>query len=166
MSVRQLPEAVVDLITDKIQAEINQALIDMRADRDDPRISTELPIKYYISERVDPFQTPAVFVIAKDIDFQKEARGANHVNARVSIQISLVCEDRVTEILTRRVYRYGGVLHTILDQAELTSANNKAKIILIVERSDFSPVFVSPGESGTFRKEVLLYITANVFENF
>lgn len=167
MSARQLAERVVDLVTTQIKSNIDTVLAGIRADRNDPRISTEKPASYYISDRISmALKTPAVFVICKDIDFQKEIKGANHVNARVNLQVSVIVEDRDSEIMTRRSYRYLSAMHECLDQITMVGANNKIKIETIVDRANFSPVFTSDDERGAFRKEVVLDVTAFSYENF
>lgn len=166
----QTPEVLCDLITSTIRTNIEAALSALRTDRSDPRVQTPKPIEYFISEHNDPYKCPAVFVIADDLDFQQEQMGANFVDAKARINVSIVVEDRVAELLTRGAYRYATALKTVLEQANLTSQNNKVKMSLVVNRMRFSPLYTKAqkqGEtSGVFRKEAVLECEVRHFENF
>src|SRR6185503_5784677 len=144
----QSPEVLCDEIIDFFRTNVDATLAALRTDRDDPRISTTKPVNYFISDQSQPYQCPAVFVIADEIDWQKEQKGANFVNAKARINVSIVCEDRNTEILTRAVYRYMNAFKTMADQTNLTSQNSKVKMTIVVNRTRFSPLYSNAQKKG------------------
>jgi hypothetical protein len=166
----QSPEVLVDQMTALIRQNIESALASIRTDRSDARIATPKPKEYFISSNNDPYSAPAVFVVAEDIDWQKEQTGANFVNAKARINVSIVVEDRTVEILTRMVYRYATALKTVLDQTNLTSSNSKVKMTVVVKRTSFSALYTTAQKanetSGVFRKEALLECEVVHFEKF
>lgn len=168
-TARQSPEVLVDLIVSQIQTNIAAALTQVRTDRNDPRIDTQVPRDYFISETYDPYQCPAIFVVCEDVDWQKEQMGANFIAARAHVKVFCVVEDVKTEVLTRMTQRYEAALQVVLDQVSLTSANSKVKMISVVKRSKFSNVFrqgSSQGSESPYRKEVLLELDVMHYENF
>lgn len=166
----QSPEVLVDSIIAYLRTNIEDALASVRSDRADARIATPKPVQYFVSEQTDPHQCPAVFVIPDNIDWQKEQKGANFAPGKTRINISVVCEDRVTETLTRMVYRYAAAVKTLADQTNLTSANNKVTMAVVVNRTSFSPLYTDAQKkgqtSGVFRKEVVLECDVFHYENF
>ena len=165
MTARQNPEVIVDAVVGLLRSKMETTLVEVRTDRHDPRITTEKPASYFISERNEPTTTPAVFVLTESCDFQKEMKGANHVNARINLRVHCIVEDRDTEILTRRLWRYLAAIQKILDQAILEDPT-KYKAVLNTERYEFTPSFVPNDERGAFRNELMLSVTAYVYENF
>lgn len=169
MSVGQEPEVLVDLIIAELRAKMDQALSDMRTDRDDPRISTTKPVSYYVSESFDALQTPAIYVIADEVDYRNVEMKANYIAGKMLTNISIIVEDQDTEILTRRCFRYVAAIREIIHLDNLTSSNNAAKIVVVVERIKFSRLYTKAqqkGEtSGVFRKEAVLYCSVHITEN-
>lgn len=169
MSVQYLAETSVNEITSLIKANISAKLAALRTDRGDSKVSTEPPQSYFIYEEAKGYRTPAVFVIARSIDFQKEVYGANHTAAKIDIGVSVLVEDKDKEKLSIKAWRYQAALHEILNQAIIVVSPNKAKLFLIVKNADFSPVFTAKqaeGSSGAFRKEVALTVEVQQRESF
>lgn len=161
MSVSYLAETAVREIQSLIKAEIAAVLADLRADRGDSKVSTEPPQSYFIYEEAKGYKTPAVFVIARSIDFQQEQLMGNHVTANIDVGVTVLVEDQDKEKLAIKSWRYQAALHSILDQAIIVVAGNKAKLFCRVRLANFSPVFVKTQATGTasvFRKEVSLTV--------
>lgn len=166
----QGPEVVINLITNQIRSNIEAVLATVRADRSDPRITTPKPVSYYISEKFDPLQMPAVFVLLEDDDFQKDKKESNYENGKMTVYTNMVISDLDTEVLTRRCYRYMAAMRKVLDQVDLTSQNNEIKITIVVESGKFSPTYTKaqkPGAAtGVFMKEFSLRCSVYYSENF
>jgi hypothetical protein len=170
MSVAQEPEVVVDMVIALLRSKMDAELAAMRTDRHDPRVSTEKPLNYMISEKFDPLSLPGIYVIADDVDFQNSQKEANYISAKLDMHVNCVVGDKDTELLTRKSYRYMGVLRRILHQANLTSANNKAKIVIVVEHAGFTPIYTKAQKegaaAGVFMKECSLTCKVSVMEAF
>lgn len=169
MSSNELVEIAVDLLEAKIKAEIAAALLDVRTDRADALVTTEVPRSYFIYDSAQVYRCPAVFISPKDIDFDKDL-GANHINASVNIRIAVIVEDKDMRLLNKKAWRYQAALHKILNQAQLVSLDNKVKITTIVRGASFSREFTlaqAEGESrGMFQKEVALDMDCRHREGF
>jgi hypothetical protein len=169
MSVRYLAETSVREIQSLIKAEISTALSDLRIDRGDAKVSTEVPQSYFIYEQAKAYKTPACFVICRDMNFQKDQLGANFITAKAGIVVSIVVEDKDREKLTVKAWRYQAALHSILDQRSILVTPNKAKITIIVTDALFSPTFTSEGSKGSegvFRQEMALTLEVQHREGF
>ena len=168
-SSRETVEIATDLILKEIKSNIEAALVDVRADRSDPSVSTEAPRSYYIYAGALSYQAPAVFVICDTIDFQKD-EGANHLNSRMEFKVAVVVEDYDMVKLTKKAWRYQAALHKILDQTQLLSDSGKEKLTLVIEFASFSPEFTDSGAPGNermmYRKEIMLEVTVRHFEGF
>lgn len=169
MSVRYLAEIAVREIESLIKSEIVDVLAALRTDRGDAKVSTEPPQSYFIYEEAKGYRTPAVFIIARNIDFQKENYQANHITAKVDVGVSVLVEDKEKDKLTIKAWRYQAALLEILDQKIILVTGDKAKLFLIVKSADFSPVFTiegTKGSHGVFRKEVALTLEVQQRESF
>jgi hypothetical protein len=167
MASRKLAEVATNLIIARIKSEIAAALADVRTDRVDGKVSTEVPRNYFIYEKAIGFQAPAVFVICQEMDFRKAERGANHINAVSRFGVSVLIEDIDCDRLTIKAWRYQAALHKILDQTHLDDVDETMKIVVKVNNASFSPVFTNAGESpNNFRKEVVLNCDVEHYESF
>ena len=174
MGARRLAESAVLTIQDYIRANISQALDDTIADRasanDWPQtLSYEPPASYFFYEKAAAYEAPAVFTIITGIDFKKDERRANHVNALASVDVEIVVEDKDAEILTLRTWRYQDAIHELLDQTNLTTTDNKVKLSIEVVRARFSGVHSNVTERNSqtmFRAAALLECNVNIWQNF
>lgn len=169
MSVRHLTETDVDLIIEHIKTNIAATLAALRISRNDPVVTTEPPRSYFIYEKAAGYRTPAVFVIADNVDFALE-RGANHINAISNINVTVLIEDKDAEKLTIKSWRYQAALHELLANTRLTSADNAVTIVTKVLRVSYSPLYALKGREDDpqafFRKEVALECAVEHYENF
>lgn len=164
---RQLVEISVDAIIAKLKADLPTALADVRLNRADNLVTMESPRDYYIYPRAKGYRTPAVFVIGDRIDFQKDRKGANHVNAAVRINVSFLVEDKDAERLMRKSYRYQAAVHEVLDQAVLTSPDTSARMTLVIQNAAFSGLYsnLEPGDpQAVYRQEISLEVDCFQFE--
>jgi hypothetical protein len=173
-ATKYLIEFTVDAIQKKLQDDIETALTDVETLHQNGLqaapvipLSSEKPRDYYIFETQRAYRTPAVFLIADSIDFQKE-RGGNFIDAKVRIYCSVVIEDKDADRLTRKAWRYQAALTQVLDQAVLQNSTNQIKMVVKVSDAAFSPlasVSTDPSDRGAvFRKEVSLTLTVEHFE--
>lgn len=167
---RDIVEESVDLITTAIKSNISAALTSIRSERNDPLVSTEMPVNYYISEKNIGYRTPTIFIIADTVNFHNDDRGANHINATIIVNVAAVVEDRDSTRLTRKAWRYQDALHSVLAQDSLTSSNGAITLKVKVMSASFSPIYTTAQKpdvmSGTFRKEVSLRLEVEHYENF
>jgi hypothetical protein len=169
MSTRHLVETAVSLVNSQIQANIQAALTDIRINRGDNKVTMEVPRDYYIYPKAQGFRTPAVFVIGDRIDFQKREKGANHLNMDVKLFVTVLIEDKDAERLTLKAYRYQAALHQILDQVQLSSADNKSKLTVVITNAAFSALYSKAaddpsGVASVYRKEVSLELDCYMYE--
>jgi hypothetical protein len=158
MSVRFLSETIVTQVQKQIKDNISAALADIRTDRIDAKVTTEPPQSYFIYEKAKGFRTPACFTILRQINFQKDTLGANHITGRANMNVTVVIEDKDAEKLSIKAWRYQAALHEVLDQKVLT-VTDKAKLFLIVDDALFSPIYtaqIANGPEGVFRQEMAL----------
>lgn len=166
MSAPRMTEATVDLMMAALKAEMPGALVDVRADRADAKVSTEAVKSWFITEKAQGYQLPAVFIIAEEFDFMKGQHRANHINGIARIYVTTILEDQDTTILTRRAWRYSSAVHQILDQRELTSADLRVKIAVVITRTTYGPMLVKEDSpEGPFRKEVRMECEVNHWES-
>lgn len=169
MGSNNLSEIAVDLIIDHIRQNIAAALADVRSDRADPIVNTEVPQSYFIFPKPWGYRTPAVFVIAENIDFKLD-RGQNHINAMIRMNVGVLVEEKDLERLTIKTYRYQAALHKLLNETRLTNTSGSVVYIVKVTRAEYSPIYTNaqaPNDvQGVFRKEVRLECEVEDYENF
>lgn len=166
----KLTEATVNLLVGHIKTNIAAALAGVRSEAPAPVVTTEAPKSYFIYPKAKGYRTPAVFVIADEFDFQVPERGANFISGSVHVNVSVLLEDRNSELLTIRCWRYQSALYNLLAQTQLTSSDNALKIVSIVRRARYSPLYSNSKDENSveavFRKEVLLELEVDHYENF
>lgn len=163
-SPRRIMEGTVLPVRDFIKSSIAQALLDVRVDRDDGKVTTEPPVEYFIYDRAIGYKTPAVFVLGDDVDFLLD-RGQNYIAAKCKVYVSVLVEDRNADLLTYKCWRYQDALHAILDQAILTDETENIKNIVKVIRAEYSNTFQTKAQvQGPFRKEVMLTLEVEHLE--
>jgi hypothetical protein len=170
MTTRYLLEYDCDLITAHLKSVLPGILSALRIQRNDPTVSTEPPRSYFKYEKARGYEAPAVFVIGETMDFRQAEKGANHVNAESQVNVTVVVEDKSSELLQKKSYRYMAALHEALEQANLQSSDQKLKIVVRVARAENSPLYSNAKDeksaNAVFRKEVSLICEVDHFENF
>lgn len=171
MSARNLAEGATNLIISAIQTNIGSALSGVATyftgSGPGNGVSLENPREYFFFEKPQGYMLPAVFVIPKDIDFQIDSNKSNFINAKTKYMVSILVEDEDLERLTVKAWRYQSALHSVLDQAVLTSSDNSLQLRVVVYHASFSPTWTKDdGLDGSFRKEVVLECEVTHLENF
>jgi hypothetical protein len=165
---RNLFEIASELIRDRIKAQIPSALASIRTDRADSMVTTEPPVNYFFSEQPAGFRAPSVFIITEGGDFNLTTKAANHINALIRMNVSVVVEDRDTFRLTYKSWRYQAALHQVLAQESLTSVDGAVTLKVKIASASFSPVYTNAqaddDPQGTFRKEVVLGLEIEHYE--
>lgn len=164
----QLAELAVDLIEAQIKSNILQALSNIRAERQDPIVTTEPPREYFQYEMAHVYRAPAVFTIIQDMDFREETMGANHINAADRIVVAVVVEDRLKRLVVKKAWRYQAAMMQILHQVSLTSADGTLRLFSRVKRCSFSGVvnLKDPkAADAVFRQEMSLQLQVEHIEN-
>lgn len=165
---RHLVETAVDAIIGKLKTDLPTALADVRLNRGDNLVTMEAPRDYYVYPRAKGYRSPAVFVIGDRIDFQKDRKGANHVNAAIRVNVSVLVEDKDAERLMRKSYRYQAAVHQVLDQQPLTSLDGAVRMTLVIQNAAFSGLYsnLEPGDpQAVYRQEISLELDCFQFEN-
>ena len=166
---RHLVETAVNLIQAKIKADIAGALSDIRINRGDALVTTEQPQSYFITESAQGFRAPAIFIIPEEMNMSLD-RGANHINAAIKINITVVVEDRDTTRLAIKAWRYQAALDQVLQLQSLTSADLAVTIKTKVDTALFGQIYTASQEAGNtqgvFRKEVSLSLTVEHYEGY
>jgi hypothetical protein len=165
--VRHLIETAVDLITGKLKTDLPTALQDIRVNRADNLVTMEPPRDYYIYPKSLGYRTPAVFVIGDRIDFLKNEKQANFIDATCRVNISVLVEDKDAERLMRKSYRYQAAIHQVLDQAVLLSADQQAKMTVVIMNASFSGLYSTLKENdpqSVFRQEIALECDVQNYE--
>jgi hypothetical protein len=156
---RLLVEDTLNLIVGQLKTGLPTALASIRVNRADARVTTEPPKSYFIFESAKGYQTPAVFVIARDIDFLKEQRGANYISARVRVFVAALIEDVKEDLLTIKSFRYQAAIHEVLEQLRIEDVPNNVTILVIVKHAGFSGIEGRRNPTtneNVFRREVVL----------
>ncbi len=157
---RQLVETDIMLMKAYMKANMPQALADVRTQRADKLVTTEPPTDYYIYPKAQGYRTPCVFIIPERIDFKKTERQANFIDGITRVNVTVLIEDRDAERLYIKAWRYQAALQGILDGTQLTSADQRVKITIVVMNAAFSPLYSTSQDpsapNAVFRKEVSL----------
>lgn len=168
MSYRKLAEGASDLIVDYIQAHISAALdaVATGVASNQPKMSIENPKAYYVYPKAKAYDSPAIFVILDEMDFNIQLNKSNFINATDKVNVSVVVEDQDESILSYKAWRYQSALHSVLDEATMVSSDNKLQLKCVVYRASFSTLYENTDGPGGFRKEVVLQCEINHAENF
>jgi hypothetical protein len=168
MSTRHLVEICVRGIQAQLEANLPAALNDIRTNRNDNFVTMEPPRDYFVYPKAMGYRTPAVFIIGDRIDFQKRATAANHINANCRVNITVLVEDKDSERIMIKSYRYQAAIHEVLDQTQFSSSDNKSKVTLVIQGASFSPLYTNAGNTGdpqtVFRREIALEVDCYIFE--
>lgn len=167
MSAAQLSERTRSLILSYIKNNIGAELAAIRADRQDPSVSTEPPKSYFDYEGAHTYQCPAIFIVI-DSFVPMDKQGPNHVNAVVTAYVTAVVEDREAELLVKKTERYQAALFKILQWADYVDIEDNVKLWSEVVRCRFSALYTKdlPADQvGRFRKEVSLELAVKHWEN-
>jgi len=161
-------EGVVIPVRDLIKAQIAGALDRVRTSRGDAKVSTSLPKSYHIIDNIVGYEVPAIVVIGDTVDFALD-RGQNFTNSKVTVYVSAVLDDRDSELLTIKTWRYSDALQQILDEAQIVDEVREYKNVIKVLKTEFSNTFQmkaqNPGEEkNIFRKEVMLTLEVEHME--
>ena len=167
MASFKLTEIGVQLIETHIKTNIAAALADVRTDRADARVTTEVPKSYFRFARARGYDSPAVFVIAEGFDF-RATEGWNYVYGTHDIKVAVLVEDRDRYNLTTKAWRYQAALTKLLDQTTLQSGDGSVKIVSKILRNTFSGIFSEAADTENpmtvFHKEVICELEVEHYE--
>lgn len=162
-------ELTADLIEAQVQANILQALSNVRSYYNDPITTTEQPREYFQYETAHGYRCPAIFTIVQDMDFRESQVGQNHINSSDRVVVAVVVEDRKREVLVKKAYRYQAALMQCLHHVSLTTADGTLRLFSRVKRCQFSGIINIKDEKlpeGVFRQEMSLQLAVDHIENF
>lgn len=166
---RWLIEADCQAIKTQIQNNIASALSAISTARGDNLVTTDPPREYFFYPNSWGMNAPYVYIVGMDMDFRQSEKEANHINALSRILVSVVIEDQTGENLVIKSWRYQVALHQCLDQMDLTTSDNAAKLKVVVKRAEMGAMFsTAKNELDTqsaFRREVYLECSVEHYEN-
>lgn len=167
MAARKVMAGTVLPIMNHIKANIAQALADVRAEylgNEKGKVTTEVPVDYFIFDKAIGYRTPAVFVLGDDVDFRLD-KGQNFISALCKVYVSVLVEDRDAELLMLKCWRYSDAMHEILDQAVIEVPADNIKNVIKVSKMEYSNTFQAKSSvEGPFRKEVMLTLDVEHYE--
>lgn len=171
MSAPKLAEGQVTQVISHIQANIGAALDSVAAGLGStrPSVSLENIKSYFVFEKAQGYELPAIFVILPTLDFRIAENASNFINAVGRLAVVAWVEDQDEESVTYKAWRYQSALWSVLDQADIVSSDNKLKIKPVVSSAEFSNTqeYVSDQGAGQrFRKAVLLKCNVEHLENY
>jgi len=176
MSAPLLLEATEQLITDHIKAKIGAELALVRAEHpsnatpQNRQVNVTLPQSYFNFIDAIDYKLPAIFVIGKTFNSRQSEKGGNHITGLAEVQCSVVVEDRTSLACNTLAYRYSSAIYGLLEQANLSSSNNKVKCFVRVSRVENSDLFTNSDDKTRsetrFRKELSFYLEVDHFENY
>ena len=133
----KLAETTIELIKVYIRANLGAALAEVWNDRNDGRVTLETPSEYFIYVPTHAYRRPAIIITCNDFNFRLPS-GPNFINALARVNVELVVQDRDSNSLTIKTWRYQAALVKLLDNAELTTTDNSVKIVTKVIATPFS----------------------------
>ncbi len=158
-----LIENATDMLGEYIVSNVGAVLASIRAQRNSEEnlgIATPVFKDYFIAPKYSALQPPALFIICDDIDFKKEQRGANFIDATAHYTFAAVSEAQTVEQVARATWRYQAALAQLLDNLSLTTTDGAFRIKVIVKGADFNQEYDVSTEAGNtakrWRKEVHL----------
>lgn len=176
MSAPLLLEATEQLVTDVIKAKISAALIDVRAEHpsgstpQNRQVNVTTPQSYFNYVDATDYKLPAVFVIGKTFSSNQSNKGANHIAGKASVNVSVVVEDRTSMACNTLAYRYSSAIYGILEQANLSTSDERVKCFVRVDRVENSDLFTNSEDKtrseSRFRKEIAFYLEVDHFEHY
>ncbi len=165
MSSVNLTELAVTTIIDYLKTSMPTALADVRTERMDPSVNTEIPKEYFNYAPAHGFRCPAISVIADNIDFHLE-RGQNFVSAIIAGVCSVCIEDKTQDNLTKKSWRYQDALFSTLNRQHFEVDNVKFIIKVIRARYSNDGIMKNDGVSqSVFQKEVALDLEIEIYQN-
>lgn len=151
-----LTERIVYILLDHIRDNIEASLTDLRTDRADASVNTELPKTYFPYAPAQGFRCPTVSIIADNFDFKLD-KGQNFIDGTLSAYCSVCIEDRTQEKLQKKAWRYQDALYKILNRQDFEGPNYKFIVTITGARYSGDAIMKADGiTESVFRKEVAL----------
>lgn len=167
MNAPNIAESTSTLIEIQVRDNIEAALTRVNDERADNKVNLPKVESFFISGRKTLLELPAVFTVVEDINFRLVEKNPNHINAAVIMNVAVVIEERNSDRLTLKAFRYQDALYAVLNGAQLVDLNSDVKLVVKVMRASYSPVYDAEeqgGASGNFRKEVVLELEVDHFQ--
>lgn len=165
-----ITENTVLTLQSYIKSNIASALAAVRTDEERASgINTEVPKEYFIAPQQHAFQCPAVFTIAEGVTINND-RGPNFLCATLDVIVSVVVEEKDSQRLTKKAWRYQDALYKLLNQSNFINddgATVRFRFTSKVESINFSEDFSFHEESekrSEFNKEVALVLSIELQE--
>jgi hypothetical protein len=161
-------EVATQLIEAQIKATIATTLANVRTERNDPIVTTEIPKEYFIYPDAHCYRLPAIFTIFEGQKILNPESDGNHINAVDDVVVVVVLEDRLESLLTKKAWRYQAALMQSLHLVTLTNSDGGLRLFLKVDSCEFSATVNLVGDrarNAMFRKEMGIRLSVDHIEN-
>lgn len=165
MSSVNLTEVVVTTIIEYLKTTMPTALADVRTERVESSVNTEIPKEYFNYVPAHGFRCPAIAMVADNIDFHLE-RGQNFVSAIMTGVCSVCVEDKTQDNLVKKSWRYQDALFSTLNRQSFDV--NGVKFVIKIVRCRYSNDGIMKNDGvaqSVFQKEVALDLEIEVYQN-
>ena len=160
-----LSEGTVDLIIKHLKDNFNAYAAHPDFQYTDG-ISLEPVNSFYINRKFESLDLPAIYVLIGAHIFQYQDN-QNYLNAEDDVLIVLSAEDTDTENLTRKMFRYGRILHALFNIQDLSTADGRLKLVTVPSRLGYAEDVISamPKQAKRFRMDAVLELKVQHYEN-
>jgi hypothetical protein len=176
MSAPRLLEATEQLVTDAIKQNIASAIADVRTENptgstpQNRQVNVILPQTYFNYVDATDYKLPAVFVIGRTFNSNQSKNAANFISGQALVQCSVIVEDRTSMACNTQAYRYSSAIYGILEQANLSTSDERVKCFVRVSRVENSDLFTKSSNKSLsesiFRKEIAFYLEVDHSEYY
>jgi hypothetical protein len=159
-----LTEAAVDLLIDQLKSNFNTLLTEIDNQYDDG-INLE-PLgdeSIHLSDRIEGLRLPSCHILFGHHAFNY-TKDPNYLESADGVVVVLSAEDSGDEILTRKMWRYGRVLHACFNLMSL--GDSRIQIQTIPKQLGYTATIASKmsKEKSRFRKDAVLELELMHFE--
>lgn len=161
-----LSEAVVDLLSKQLKDNFNLLLEEVDNQYDDG-INLE-PLSdesIYLSDKIEGLSLPSCHILFGHHAFNY-TNDPNYLESKDEVVIVLSAEDSGEAVLTRKLWRYGRVLHACFNLQSLGDDAGRIKIQTIPRQLGYTPTIAAKlqKEEFRFRKDAVLELEIMHFE--
>jgi hypothetical protein len=161
-----LTEQVVDLMITQIQQNFNAQLTSTDNQYSDGLGVEPLDDKsIFISDQFQGVRMPSVHILFNEMAFQY-SQEPNYLESRDRCLVVLSAEAMGADLCTRKVWRYGRVLFSVLNLASLSTSDGRLQINLIPQRLGYTqPIKDKLNEKARkFRMDCVLELQIKHYE--
>lgn len=170
----ELVEGAIDLMVGIVRTEYNRRVDDVYAHYRDKSGAAAVDMPHldeqriYISERYEPVQVPAVFIVPSISRRDLKTHDRNALIQSHDVVVTVLVEDLRLDALTRKTWRYALAMNNLFHERAERGPRGSSLVTLIQE-IDYSPVYmqrVADSNTRTYRKDASLRVAVRHGETF